>query len=144
MDDKIDTVREVLKRILDEYWPMGSEEAKNKIVNSKMSALSAINPEAIRREMLLRDALARMYTMVSEPDFPTVPNKYYHHVINANHVLSAEPEHDDGKPELGDNLEVVEQVIRYHISAGGEYEYRGKIAMESFERIKRRLEEAKE
>ena len=54
------------------------------------------------------------------------------------------PAQDDGKPEVGDDLETVAQVIQYHISAGGEYEYRGKIAMESFERIKRRLEEAKE
>lgn len=117
--------------------------------NKAEAALKAIDPGAIRREMLLRDALDRMYTMVSEPDFPTVPNKYYHHVLNANRVLSAEPAQDDGKPEVA----TFEEMEGWLISKSGQYksEYiQASIVMlrnmfeERSAEVKRRIEEAKE
>jgi len=90
---------------------------------------------------------ARRYKTISAATHGLAMMRYFSHFLNAkiyhDDHIEAEPAQDDGKPGAGDDLEVVAQVIRYHISAGGEYEYRGKIAMESFERIKRRLEEAK-
>ena len=102
MDGNIDTVREGIEGLLEAANHNVGGMVPGVIAtwcHKALAALSAIDHEAIRREMLLRDALDRMYTMVSEPDFPTVPNKYYHHVLNANHVLSADPAQDDGKPD---------------------------------------------
>ena len=60
--------------------------AKRIVYNRRLSTLQCLDPPTFEN---LRGALEGIYNAVSESDFPTIPDKYYHHVLNASKSLAA-------------------------------------------------------
>ena len=124
MDGKIDTVREALEEARDDFKTLAHshdgdfDEAGlrnfgsicERQMEEALAALSAIDPEAIRRalraasnivketalEMGLDDEEVFSISGIIDPDIPG----NYEDIIEGHVRLSAEPAQDEGKPEV--------------------------------------------
>ena len=155
MDDKIDKVRKALE-IADAFCGRHTaDECPDTIaipIKDALAALSAIDPDAIRRECL--ESIRSHFRSMTQADIvkwdgPGVlggaMSKELFNKTLEYAILSAEPAQDDGKPEANDN-EQLDLVLKIRNDCTLD---EALIAMQAFilyhdAELKRRLEEAKE